>query len=267
VYTKAIKNELKGLEEDVKEGFGSLQCAINGLNDQIQSATQEWEGNWERKFGLSASTSNVIPMSFHINVPNVTDECIKTKLESIEGNLASILAALPIPNDDDSIQTPAFDIYSRPWPSWSPQDPGGQLYFPSSVRRLQTLADSLEQAVGTASVILQDKAVDTESITWQDNAVGTASITPEWQDKPVDDKPVDTGSIKVDWRDKAGAVAECLLSAVAERLQRAQAVDLLKDCVVHARTTNAVLVIAVISTILYFICIYTVQEEAVFIYY
>jgi hypothetical protein len=55
VYTKAIKNDLKGLEEDVKEGFASLQSTIDILKNQIQSSTQEWERNWERKFGSSAS--------------------------------------------------------------------------------------------------------------------------------------------------------------------------------------------------------------------
>ena len=59
VYTKAIKNELKGLEEDVKEGFASLQSTIDGLKNQIQSSMQDWERNWERKFGSSASAPNL----------------------------------------------------------------------------------------------------------------------------------------------------------------------------------------------------------------
>jgi hypothetical protein len=51
VYTKAIKNELKALEEEVKEGFTLLQATINGLKNQIQSSMLEWENKWERKFG------------------------------------------------------------------------------------------------------------------------------------------------------------------------------------------------------------------------
>jgi hypothetical protein len=56
-YLKAIKNELKGLEDDVKEGFTVLQSTINNLTNQIQSSIHEWERNWERNFGLSASVS------------------------------------------------------------------------------------------------------------------------------------------------------------------------------------------------------------------
>jgi hypothetical protein len=50
VYTQAIKNELKGLEDDVNEGFASVQSAIHGLESQTQSSIQDWE----RKFGLFA---------------------------------------------------------------------------------------------------------------------------------------------------------------------------------------------------------------------
>jgi hypothetical protein len=55
VHTKAIKNDLRGLEEDVKEGFVSLQSMVDGVKNQIQSSMHEWERNWERKFGTSAS--------------------------------------------------------------------------------------------------------------------------------------------------------------------------------------------------------------------
>lgn len=58
-YTKAIKNELKWLEEDMEKGFESLQSAIGGLKHQIQSSMEEWERNWERKFGLSVSASDL----------------------------------------------------------------------------------------------------------------------------------------------------------------------------------------------------------------
>jgi hypothetical protein len=56
---QAIKNKLKGLEEDVKEGFAFMQSTIDGLKDEIRSLTEEWERNWEMKFGLFASAPDL----------------------------------------------------------------------------------------------------------------------------------------------------------------------------------------------------------------
>lgn len=285
VYIKAIKIELKELEEDVKEGFASLRSTIDGLKNQIQSSMQERERNWERKFGVPASASDLWDSTY--NVPNVIDEVIKIKVHSIEGILATILTELPTPDDNDAIQvrTPDSNTYSDPWPL-GPVDSEGQPHYPPSVQSIRTLADSLEQAVGTANVTWQDKAVGTTSITrqdkavgttnvtWQDKAVGTASIASEWQDKAVD-----TASIRVDWQDNlniwvsssafpdigilrhllnAGAVAERLQNVVTERLQSAAAEHLLKDRVVRMST---VLAVAVISAIFYCLCTYTLQDS------
>lgn len=131
-----------------------------------------------------------------------------------------ILTTLPTPNDDDSVQvqTPASDIY---WGSISDGHP--------SVRSTRTLADSLEQAVGAASVTRQDKAVGTASVTWQDKAVGTENITwqdkavdtasiPEWQGEVASNTSVSFSVLHIDILGhllKLGAAVKCLL---AERL-------------------------------------------------
>ena len=288
-YTKAIKNELKGLEEDMKAGFTTLQSTMNNFKTRIQSSMHDWEIKWENKFGESVTSDLLYETQCVTHMLNVIDETINIKLRSIEGALESILKSLPTPNDIDSIQTPS-DIYSRSWPLASVQDSEGQPH-PSPIR---SLADSLQQAAGTASSTRQreDKAVGTASSTREreDKAVGTASGT-----RQLEDKAVGTASITLEWQDeidntntrmsfrwfsgvsalphidvlrnlpnsKAGAVAKRLLHAVAEHLPKAGAVakclrstvaqHLLKD---HERI---IVLVVVISTIALY-CTYTVQE-------
>lgn len=260
-YTKAIKNELKGLEEDMKAGFTTLQSTMNNFKTRIQSSMHDWEIKWENKFGESVTSDLLYETQCVTHMLNVIDETINIKLRSIEGALESILKSLPTPNDIDSIQTPS-DIYSRSWPLASVQDSEGQPH-PSPIR---SLADSLQQAAGTASSTRQ----------LEDKAVGTASITLEWQDE------IDNTNTRMSFRwfsgvsalphidvlrnlpnSKAGAVAKRLLHAVAEHLPKAGAVakclrstvaqHLLKD---HERI---IVLVVVISTIALY-CTYTVQE-------
>lgn len=224
---------------------------------------EEWEKTWERKFSASPSASD--PWDSTSNVPNVIDETIMIKVDSIEEILATILTALPTPNGDGAIQVQTSDSDTS-WPVWS-VDSNRQPCYPSSVQSIQTLADSLEQA---ASITWQDKAVGTDmvSITWQDKAVGTEHIRLPHID--ILHHLLNVGAVPV---------AECLQNAAAEHLPKASAVaehlqsavaehwHLMKDRVVNMRI-RTVLAVALISAVFYCLCTYTLQEDrAVLVYY
>lgn len=55
VYTKAIKNELKGLQEDANPPFNSIPTTVTVINNRIRFSMHEWERTWETKFGSSGS--------------------------------------------------------------------------------------------------------------------------------------------------------------------------------------------------------------------
>jgi hypothetical protein len=51
VYIQMATVELKELEEELREGFTTLQSMINGHKDRTESSRLEWQ----RKIGLSDS--------------------------------------------------------------------------------------------------------------------------------------------------------------------------------------------------------------------
>ena len=160
---------------------------------------------------------------------DVIDECVKLKLQSIEGILEKILTTSPSPNDDNSIQTLASNIYSRPFPPWSVQNSEGQPDCPSSVQSTRTLADSLEQAEVTATVTKADAVADRSwSVVLKDFL-------------------------------KAGARSEHWI-AVTEWLK--------KDCVVRRSTVlfTVLCTLTVATAIWYGLSTYTLQEDALLVY-
>ena len=56
LYMKAVENELKEFEQDIREGFATLKTSVDNFMAQIQSSMKDWENKWETKLGLFASS-------------------------------------------------------------------------------------------------------------------------------------------------------------------------------------------------------------------
>lgn len=178
-------------------------------------------------------------MTFPFNMTNITDECVKMKLHSIEETLLGILATSPMPNGNDS----SSDTYSP---------------LPHTSQNMRTLADSLEQAmcVGLASRTLQDKAVGTET-EWQAKPDST------WLTVPFNTLPhIDI----LHHLQKVFAVAGSLSRVVIEHLPNTRAVAQCHLAMAPLLKVRVVVAIAVISVIFYGLSTYTLQEDIIQVY-